>query len=105
MALRGRVEGFEGGTVMNGYNNIPDHPEIACALRTGYPRPLQPHITCADCDKELYGDDLVYAPDGVIVCEDCMETRIQEMDTSALAAALGIACTTAGNRLEEIHER
>lgn len=90
---------------MSGYNSIPDHPEIARALRTGYPGLPQPHITCADCDRELYGDDLVYAPDGVMVCEDCMEARIQEMDTSELAAALGVTCTTAGSRLEELHER
>lgn len=90
---------------MSGYNDVPDHPEIACALRTGYPRPLPPHITCADCDKELYGDDPVYTPDGVTVCEDCMKERIHEMTTSELAEALGIDCTTASNRLEELHER
>lgn len=90
---------------MSGYNDIPDHPEIACALRTGYPRPLPPHIVCHDCDRELYGDDPVYTPDGVTVCEDCMEERIREMNTSVLADALGIERTTASDRLEEFHER
>jgi len=86
-------------------NDLPDHPEIACALRTGYPRPLPPHVTCSDCGKELYGDDPVYTPDGETICEDCMEERIQEMKMSDLADALGIGRTTASDRLEEIRER
>lgn len=85
--------------------DIPDHPEIARALRTGYPRPLPPHVTCRDCDKELYGDDPVYLVDGAIVCEGCLEERIDEMMIADLAERLGMERTTAGEYLEGLHER
>lgn len=85
-------------------NELMDHPEIDHALRTGYPRPLPPHITCADCDRELYGDDPVYTPGGITICEDCMKARFEEMDTPELADALGIDRVTAYSRLEEPYE-
>lgn len=33
---------------------ILEHPEITCALRTGYPSQIQ------DCDQEEYDEDALY---------------------------------------------
>lgn len=36
--------------------DIPDHPEIACALATGYPHPVKEYfVNCEDCGNELTG--------------------------------------------------
>lgn len=71
--------------------NIPEHPEIARCLATGYPHPLRPDVTCCDCNKVLAGDDTVYIWDGEAVCDDCVRDRINEsIDTQTLAECLGI---------------
>ena len=38
--------------------DIPDHPEIACIERTGYPSWMQE--TDEDYDREFWGDDCFY---------------------------------------------
>ena len=53
--------------------NIPDHPEIANALRTGYARGKEPdYPVCPVCGSAT---DAVYS-DGVNVlgCPDCINT-------------------------------
>lgn len=82
------------------YPDIPDHPEIACALRTGYPRPLPPHIKCAECEIELTGESPVYEVDGRRLCEDCFESYIDDMPLEDLAEKLGYNHTTAESLLE-----
>lgn len=57
---------------------IPDHPAIARAERTGYPGGYtEPILRCKVCGEELDADDRVYSDeDGVIVgCEYCLEVR------------------------------
>lgn len=83
--------------------NIPDHPEIAMALATGYPHPVREHfIACCDCGAELSGADPVYDWDNDLVCESCCEKRIGEnYFIKDIAEALGILCRDAVN-CEEI---
>ncbi len=70
--------------------DIPEHPEIAMALATGYPHPERPCIHCCDCDKALTNED-VFDWDGDILCEGCVKERIEENYTiSEIAVALGI---------------
>ena len=83
---------------------ITDHPEIACALRTGHPREYK-CVHCADCQQEFSGDQKVYISDGDVVCGDCLKERILEAyDIDDLADAFDIRKTTAGDHLNEIME-
>lgn len=72
--------------------NIPEHPEIARCLATGYPHPERHNtILCVDCGAELAGKDTVFIWDGENLCEDCVKDRIEEnIDTQTLAESLGI---------------
>ena len=83
---------------------IPDHPDIARTLLTGYPHESK-GIICADCEKEMYGDEKVYISDGDTVCGDCLKERLLEAyDIDDLADAFDIRKTTAGDYLEELEE-
>lgn len=87
------------------FAQIPDHPEIACALRTGYPRPVK-SVKCADCGEEFTGDHRMYISDGDLVCENCLRSRIEEnYNSDDLAEAFGMECTTAGRYIEEQENR
>ena len=78
---------------------IPDHPEIACALRTGYPREYK-SVQCADCQQEFSGDQEMYISDGDVVCGDCLKERLLDAHGIAdLAAAFDIAGTTVSDYL------
>lgn len=69
---------------------IPEHPEIACCLATGYPYPNRPEVRCCDCDKHMNYEDS-YDWDGDIVCENCLKDRIEDnFNISEIANALGI---------------
>ena len=37
--------------------DIPDHPEIACIERTGYPSWMQEDEDSEDYERELWGDE------------------------------------------------
>ncbi len=84
--------------------NIPEHPDIARTLATGYPRPsVRPPAHCCDCGKELWGDDSVFDWDGDQLCETCVKDRIEEnFDIRAVADALGIVCKAAYLLEEEL---
>ena len=72
---------------------IPEHPEIACALATGYPKPpKEPDpVNCTDCGLELEGENTVFIYDGEPCCENCCRDRIEEeFDMSYIAERLGI---------------
>ena len=87
--------------------NIPDHPEIACALATGYPKPpKEPDpIYCDECSCELSGDTRVYDYDGEKLCENCCRDRVMEdIDMSDIARALGIITKSAEEIMEEYYE-
>ena len=86
------------------HQEIPDHPDIARTLLTGYPHERK-SVKCADCEQEFYGDERIYISDGVAVCADCLKERILEAyDIDALADAFDIRKTTAGDYLNEIME-
>lgn len=83
---------------------IPDHPDIARTLLTGYPHESK-GIICADCEKEMYGDEKVYISDGDTVCGDCLKERILEAyDIDDLADAFDIRRSSVNEYLEEITE-
>lgn len=83
---------------------IPDHPDIARTLLTGYPHESK-GIICADCEKEMYGDEKVYISDGDTVCGDCLKERILEAyDIDDLADAFDIRRASVNEYLEEITE-
>ena len=87
--------------------NIPDHPEIACALATGYPHPPKelPAVYCDECSHEMTGDEKVYDYDGEALCENCCRDRIMEdIDMETIARALGIIAKTAEIYAEEQYE-
>ena len=87
------------------YPEIPDHPEIACALRTGSPRECK-SILCADCQcEELYGDKKIYIRNDDIICGDCLKEWILEnYDIDELADAFDIRRTTADDYFEKSEE-
>ena len=86
------------------YPEIPDHPEIACALRTGHPRPYK-SIQCADCGSEMSGVHLLYIDNGDVLCGSCLKARICDGFTiDDLADALGVRRITAGDYIEELEE-
>lgn len=69
---------------------VPEHPEVARCLATGYPHPLRPEVTCCDCGKSMNYDDS-FNWDGDIICEMCLKERIDEnFNISEIAGALGI---------------
>lgn len=73
--------------------NIPEHPEIARTLATGYPQPVKDPdpVNCTDCGLELDGEDTVFIYDGEPCCENCCRDRIEEeFDLSYIAERLGI---------------
>ena len=81
---------------------LPDHPEIARTLRTGYPYPLKT-LFCADCGCELTGD--IFISDGDVICADCLKERLLESySIDDLADAFDIQKTTASDYLEESEE-
>lgn len=87
---------------MQRFPAIPDHPAIAHALRTGYPRPYK-SIKCADCGQEFSGDHRIYISDGDTVCADCLKNRIlEDYSIADLADAFDVRKTTAGDYLEEL---
>ena len=54
---------------------VPEHPDIARTLRTGYPQPVS-EVKCADCGRHMIGEDRVYIIDGDTVCEECTKERL-----------------------------
>ena len=83
------------------FPEIPDHPEIARALRTGYPRPYR-YVLCADCGGEFSEDHTMYISGGDLICGKCLLDRILEnYDTDDLAEALGVESTAVRDYLEE----
>ncbi len=73
-------------------SELRDHPDIASALATGYPRGHRepPVLHCSDCGCELEGDETVYIFDGDELCEDCCKERINDnFEIWEIAKALG----------------
>lgn len=71
---------------------IPEHPEIARALKTGYPaKEDSKAIHCVDCETILAEHDTVYIFDGDYLCEKCVMERIEEtIPVKTIAEAVGI---------------
>ena len=80
---------------------IPEHPEIAMALRTGYPHKCR-SVKCVDCEQEYSGNETMYNYDGDIVCGCCMKDRLLDAHGVAdLAAAFDIYGSTVDQILQE----
>lgn len=64
--------------------NIPDHPEIARCLCTGYPHPRQ-HYECQKCGApaECYGDTSGY------LCFDCAKGEFDDLTDEEAVELLG----------------
>ena len=55
--------------------NIPDHPEIVSAMRTGYPSWNQPEsIYCGECGECLDDEDVYESYGHEFLCKDCLLT-------------------------------
>lgn len=80
---------------------IPEHPEIAMALRTGYPHKCS-SVQCADCGRELFGDAELYESSGDLICGECLKSRLlTNYSIADFAAAFDIAGTTVAEHLEQ----
>ena len=50
-----------------------EHPEISCALKTGYPSWNQPkERRCEECGDHLYLSETYEDSDHDFLCEDCL---------------------------------
>lgn len=59
--------------------DIPDHPEIARCLETGYPNlPNTKAIRCDDCEKDMDDNDTLYIWEGRHICGECLKECIEE---------------------------
>ena len=62
---------------------IPDAPDIAKTMRTGYPDEPYFGRDCPQCDGEIKENSNVYELNGVEVCEACFkEWVIDLLDTN-----------------------
>ena len=84
--------------------SIPDHPEIAQALRTGHPHNTEPlGWKCLYCDRELADDENLYDYDGDLICDNCFtEQLLENMSAEDLAKRLGFRCNTVAAFAEEL---
>lgn len=88
-------------------SDIPEHPDIASALQTGYPARscAVHHVTCMDCDEELTGSDLVFDYDGDALCGNCFIDRLTEdMSPEDIAKRMGFIVKDADTYAEEMEE-
>ena len=55
--------------------DVGDHPDVVSAMRTGYPRDLQPNYTeCDVCHDELDQDECYQDELYDCLCENCLLT-------------------------------
>ncbi len=88
-------------------SELQDHPDIASALATGYPRGHRepPVLHCADCGCELVGTDRACDYDGDKLCHSCFKKRVcEEVDFDDLAKALGYIVKPASEFAEDDEE-
>lgn len=71
--------------------NIPEHPQIARVLATGYPEPVSKPMNCVECGAEFNHFESVFLYDGDAICENCCRDRIMEdFNMEDIAKALQI---------------
>lgn len=81
--------------------NVPDHPEIARTLATGYPRIFRT-VYCTGCGAELSGGHKLYRYGGELLCGKCFRGQLlNNVDTEELAEAFDIESVFAGDFLAE----
>lgn len=55
---------------------LNNHPDIECAMRTGFASRIRDLPRCPECGEELTIDDWVFVRGGeVLGCEHCIERR------------------------------
>lgn len=86
---------------------LPDHPDIANALRTGYPHgDNSPEIICDDCGEYLTSTERVYIIDNAPLCRRCALNYIEaNFDVEEIADKLGITSKTVWDYKEELNEQ
>ena len=88
-------------------SDIPEHPDIASALQTGYPAGIKelPSVRCSDCGMELSGDDLVFDYDGDSLCGNCfIDCLTEDMSPEDIAKRMGFIVKDADTYAEEMEE-
>ena len=61
--------------------NLSDHPDIAAAMRTGYPRSKTARMSCCPfCGEELTREEIIYINETgkAVGCEKCVRAIISE---------------------------
>ena len=70
-----------------------EHPDIAAALRTGYPERRRAAAYCTRCGAGVEPGDSDYDKLAVqgedCLCKDCLEAEIEELSVWEIARALG----------------
>ena len=67
---------------------LPDHPDIATALATGYPKLYNP-LLCDACKDVIQTGEYYGECDGRIICSDCIEDEWKELTAEEKFVALG----------------
>lgn len=82
---------------MNFTECCPEHPEVARALRDGYPHGNDDFVRCCpECDAEM--TRIMYRLDGRYVCEECFLEWLREYAAENPAgAALDMGIETSIN--------
>lgn len=80
---------------------IPDHPDIARTLRTGYPHPIR-YIRCTCCDRIMTADQTVYRMDAEDLCAGCfVEAILDNHSADEFAQILDVRSCPVAAVLEE----
>ena len=67
---------------------LPDHPDIATALATGYHKLYKP-LLCDTCKDVIQTGEYYGECDGRIICEDCIEDEWRELTAREKFERLG----------------
>ena len=54
------------------WQDLPDHPDIAETMRTGYPSHMQGELVCDRCGDELLADEVYEDDEYECLCMGCL---------------------------------
>ena len=71
--------------------NIGEHPQIANALRYGYPDAPKRGLSCDKCgwQPDSDEDDSLWRDNGGVICGTCLEEELKDLPLEDLAQAFG----------------